>query len=53
MTVCPTHARMGQHVRMELTALPARVHWVTLETTVRQVRIQNVLAKQIRLTDCF
>ena len=38
MTVHPTRAKMAEHVKMESTVLPARVYWVTLETTVRQVR---------------
>ena len=38
MTARPTRVKMAEHVLMELTALPARVFWVILETTARQVR---------------
>ena len=42
MNALPTRAKMAEHVQMESTVLPARVFWVTLETTARQVRTCNV-----------
>ena len=39
MTARPTRVKMAEHVLMESTALPVRVFWVTLGTTVRQVRL--------------
>ena len=38
---------MVEHVQTELTALPARVFWVILETTVRQVRLTKIDTSEI------